>query len=296
MEFNSAAVTGSSGFIGSHLVHALKKLNIKILEISRSVNSTDITNWEQVENLQPQDLVYHLAGITNIREAFANPRHVYLTNYIGTLNILEWCRIHDIKKMVFVSTFVYGIPEYLPIDEKHPVNPNNPYSQSKLLSEKLCEGYCRDYGLNVVILRLFNIYGPGQKGDFLIPRILCQLAGGEVVLGNPVPKRDFLYLDDVVEALLATSRSSISGFNVINIGSGRSYSVEEIANMLVGIYFEQTGKNVLIKYMKDKRRGEIADTAANIEKAKNILKWRPEVDINTGLRLTLRAYLDDYTK
>lgn len=296
MEYNSAAVTGSSGFIGSHLVRALKKQNIKILEISRSANSIDITNWAQVESLQPQDIVYHLAGITNIKEAFTNPRQVYLTNYIGTLNILEWCRIHDIKKMVFVSTFVYGVPEYLPIDEKHPVAPNNPYSQSKLLSEKLCEAYCRDYGLNVVILRLFNIYGPGQKGDFLIPRILCQLAGGEVVLGNPVPKRDFLYLDDVVEALIAASRSSLSGFNVINIGSGRSYSVEEIANRLAGIYFELTGKNVLIKYMKDKRRGEIADTAANIEKATEIISWRPKVEIDTGLRLTLREYLDECKK
>jgi UDP-glucose 4-epimerase len=198
--------------------------------------------------------------------------------------------------MVFVSTFVYGIPEYLPIDEEHPVAPNNPYSQSKILSEELCEAYCRDYGLNIVILRLFNVYGPGQEGDFLIPKILCQLADGEVLIGDPIPRRDFLYIDDIVEALIAASRSSTSGCTVINIGSGISYSVEEIANKLAGIYYEQTGRNVLIKYMKDKRRGEIADTAANIEKAKNILKWTPKVDLDTGLYMTLRAYLDDYNK
>lgn len=296
MEYSSAAVTGSSGFIGSHLVHALKNKNVNVLEISRSANSIDVTDWELIEKMPAQDVVYHLAGITNIGEAFTNPRHVYFTNYAGALNILEWCRIHDIKKMVYVSTFVYGIPQYLPIDERHPLSPNNPYSQSKLLGEELCEAYCRDYSLNVVILRLFNIYGSGQKGNFLIPQVLSQLAGGEVVLRDPAPKRDFLYIDDVITALTAASLSDISGCNVFNIGSGRSYSVKEIADRLANLYFEQTGRCVSIKYMNDKRKSEISDTIANIEKAKNILRWTPKVDIDKGLSQTLRAYLDEYKK
>ena len=291
---NSAAVTGSSGFIGGHLVHALKDSGYDVLEISRSANSTDITDWNQVEKIPAQDMVFHLAGITNIQEAFTQPRDVYFTNYVGTLNMLEWCRIHDIEKMVYVSTFVYGVPQYLPVDEKHPTAPNNPYSQSKLMGEELCEAYCRDHGLNVTILRLFNIYGPRQTGNFLVPQILRQLSSGEVVLGDPSPKRDFLYISDVVNALVAASESDMDGCNVYNIGSGESYPAGEVADMLADIYFEQTGKNVSIKYTYAKRKSEIADTIANIDKAQKDLQWIPQVDIRTGLSMTLRAYLDEH--
>jgi UDP-glucose 4-epimerase len=294
MEYNSAAVTGSSGFIGRHLVHALKNSGYDVLEISRFANSTDVTDWNQVEKMPAQEVVFHLAGITNIQKAFSQPRDVYFTNCVGTLNMLEWCRINDIEKMVYVSTFVYGIPQYLPVDEMHPTAPNNPYSQSKLMGEELCEAYCRDHGLNVTILRLFNIYGPRQTGNFLVPQILRQLPSGEVVLGDPSPKRDFLYISDVVNALVAASTSDMDGCNVYNIGSGESYPAGEVADMLAETYFEQTGKNVSIKYTYGKRKSEIADTIANIDKAKKYLQWIPQVDIRTGLSMTLRAYLDEH--
>ena len=294
MEYSSAVVTGSSGFIGKHLVDALRSREVDVLEISRSANSIDVTDWEQVEKIPVQDVVFHLAGITNIQEAFAQPRDVYFTNYVGTLNMLEWCRKNDIEKMVYVSTFVYGVPQYLPVDEKHPTAPNNPYSQSKLMGEVLCEGYCRDHGLNVTTLRLFNIYGPRQTGNFLVPQILHQLLSGEVVLGDPSPRRDFLYISDVVDALIAASESDTDGCNVYNIGSGESYPAGEVADMLANIYFEQTGKNVSIKYTYGKRKSEIADTIANVDKAKNELKWTPQVDIKTGLSMTLRAYFNEH--
>ena len=294
MEYSSAAVTGSSGFIGEHLVHALNSRGIDVLEISRSTSSIDVTDWVQVQKIPAQDVVFHLAGITNIQEAFTQPRDVYFTNCVGTLNMLEWCRINDIEKMVYVSTFVYGVPQYLPVNEKHPTAPNNPYSQSKLMGEELCEAYCRDHGLNVTILRLFNIYGPRQTGNFLIPQILRQLSGGEVMLGDPSPKRDFLYISDVIDALITASTSDMDGYNVYNIGSGESYPAGEVADMLADIYFEQTGKNVSIKYTYGKRKSDISDTIANIDKAKNDLKWTPQVDIKIGLSMTLRAYLDEY--
>jgi len=294
MEYSSAAVTGSSGFIGKHLVHALKSSGINVLEISRSTSSIDVTDWEKVQNIPAQDMVFHLAGITNIQEAFAQPRNVYFTNYVGTLNMLEWCRIHDIEKMVYVSTFVYGVPQYLPVDEAHPIAPNNPYSQSKLMGEELCEAYCRDHGLNITILRLFNIYGPRQTGNFLVPQILRQLSGGKVVLGDPSPKRDFLYISDVINALITVSTSDTDGCNVYNVGSGKSDSAGDIANMLVDVNFEQTGKSASIEYTYDKRKSEIADTIANIDKVKKDMEWIPQVDIKTGLSMTLRAYLDEY--
>lgn len=294
MRYSSAAVTGSSGFIGKYLVQALKDNGVSVRECSRSTNSVDVARWEQVEEIPTQDVLFHLAGITNIPKSFENPRSVYLTNSVGTLNMLEWCRLRDIKRMVYVSTFVYGTPEYLPVDEKHPVAPNNPYSQSKVMGEDLCKAYCRDHGLNVAILRLFNIYGPQQRGNFLIPDILDQLSGGEIVLRDPKPKRDFVYIDNVVDALISASTFEMEGCDVFNIGSGRSHSAREIAETIAHIYFKETGKSVSIKYTNDKRRSEIADTVANIEKARNILRWDPGIDIKTGLSKTLRAYLDGY--
>lgn len=294
MEYNSAAVTGSSGFIGKYLVDALRGSNIDVFEISRATSSIDVTNWNQVKKIPAQDILFHLAGLINIPQAFVNPRDVYFTNCVGTLNMLEWCRIHDVKKMVYVSTFVYGVPQYLPVDEKHPTAPNNPYSQSKLMGEELCEAYCRDHGLNVTILRLFNIYGSHQTGNFLVPQILRQLSDGEVVLGDPSPKRDFLYISDVVNALVAASESDMDGCNVYNIGSGKSYSAGEVADTLVDTYLEQTGKSASIKYTYDKRKSEIADTIANIDKVKKDMEWIPQIDLRTGLSMTLRAYLDEH--
>lgn len=294
MKYRTAAVTGSSGFVGKHLVHILKSKGISVLEISRTSNSIDVTNWEQVQRVPVQDVLFHLAGIVNVQESFEQPRNVYYTNYVGTLNMLEWCRINEIERMVYASTFVYGIPEYLPVDETHPVAPNNPYSQSKLMGEELCEAYCRDHGLNVTILRFFNIYGPGQTGNFLVPHILQQLSTGDVIIGDPSPKRDFVYIIDVINALITGSESNVSGCNIYNISSGESHSAGMIADMLADLYFESTGKKVSIGYTYGKRKSEIADTIANIGKAKKDLKWIPQVDIRTGLSMTLRAYLDEH--
>ena len=297
MRYNSAAVTGSSGFIGTHLMRALESRGIDCLGVSRSTNSIDITKWELVEEIPAQDVLFHLAGITNIPKSFANPTEVYFTNYVGTLNALEWSRINDVQKMIYVSTFVYGVPQYLPVDENHPTAPNSPYSQSKLLGEELCAAYCRDYGLDVVILRLFNIYGPGQKGDFLIPEIMRQLSrgvGGAVVIRDPHPRRDFLYVGDAVDALIAASASGECGCNIFNIGSGKSYSAGEIAEMLADLYCHYTGDRASVKYTYAKRKSEVSETIANINKAEEVLKWFPHIDIKMGLSYTLRAYLDDY--
>lgn len=294
MKYNTAAVTGSSGFVGKHLVHILKSKGISVMEISRTTSSIDVTNWEQVQRIPVQDVLFHLAGVVNVQESFEQPRNVYYTNYVGTLNMLEWCRVNKIERMVYASTFVYGVPEYLPVNEMHPVAPNNPYSQSKLMGEELCEAYCRDHGLNVTILRFFNIYGPGQTGNFLVPQILQQLSSGDIIIGDPSPKRDFVYISDVINALIMGSESDVGGCNIYNIGNSESHPAGLIADMLADLYFEYTGKNVSIKYTCGKRKSEIADTIANIGKAAKDLKWIPQVDIKTGLSMTLRAYLDEH--
>lgn len=294
MKYSNAAVTGSTGFIGSHLTDRLREMGINVFEISRSSSRTDITSLDQVTNIPAQEILFHLAGITNISLSFENPYHVYINNVVGTLNMLEWCRINEVPKMVFLSTFVYGFPQYLPVDEKHPSAPTNPYSTSKLLAEELCQAYCRDYGLNVAVLRLFNVYGPGQKSDFVIPRIIEQLPTGKVQLGASAPKRDFVYIDDVVDSIVSAARSEICGFEVFNIGSGISYSITEIASELSSLYFKETGNYVSVNFSDVLKKGDVLDTIANIEKAKNIFNWYPKTDINAGLLKTLRAYLDEH--
>lgn len=294
MKYSNAAVTGSTGFIGSHLTVKLREMGINVFEISRSSSRTDITSLDQVKNIPSQEIVFHLAGVTNISLSFENPYHAYINNVVGTLNMLEWCRKNEVPKMVFLSTFVYGFPQYLPVDEIHPAAPTNPYSTSKLLAEELCHAYCRDYGLNVAVLRLFNVYGPGQKSDFVIPRIIEQLLTGKVQLGASAPKRDFVYIDDVVDSIVSVSRSEIRGFEVFNIGSGISYSIKEIASELSSLYFKATGNQVSINFSDVLKKGDVLDTVANIEKAKNILNWYPKTDINAGLLKTLRAYLDEH--
>ncbi len=296
MKYSSAAVTGSSGFIGTHLMQELRDRNIDVLGISPTTNSIDVTKWDDVQQIAQNDLLFHLAGVTNIPISFEYPREVYLTNTFGTLNMLEWCRLNDVKKIIYVSTFVYGVPQYLPVDEKHTTAPNNPYSQSKLMGEELCEAYCRDYNLDATILRLFNIYGPLQKGDFLIPHILEQLDQETIVLGDPIPKRDFLYIDDVIDALICASDCELEGCNIFNIASGSSNSVKDISDILADIIFDETGKNVSIGYTHNVRKSEITDTIANIDKAKSILNWQPKTDIKTGLTKTLRAYINEYQK
>ncbi|WP_292468785.1 NAD(P)-dependent oxidoreductase [Methanolobus sp.] len=296
MKYGDAIVTGDSGFIGSHLSKRLIQQDVDVLGVSRSTAGIDITKWEQVRKIPPKNVLFHLAGITSIPESFQNPRVVYENNISGILNMLEWCRINDVSKMIYSSTFVYGQPIYLPVDESHPVSPNNPYSSSKYLGEQLCESYCRDYGLDVVILRFFNIYGPGQKGNFLIPVILEQLSKGNVLLADSRPKRDYIYIDDVVDAFLCALNISSTGCNVFNIGSGKSFSVDEIANIIIDLFSDITGRQTEIKYMNSKRACEIADTVANIEKAEQFLNWCPATDIKKGLEKTLRVFLLEHSK
>ncbi|NPE27386.1 NAD-dependent epimerase/dehydratase family protein [Methanococcoides sp. SA1] len=296
MNNNSIAITGSRGFIGKYLTPQLHLKDVDLLEISHSLDSIDITNWEQVKSIPKRDVLVHLAGMTNIPKSFNHPRDVYTINTFGTLNMLEWCRLNDVKKFIYASTFVYGNPQYTPVDEKHPTVPNNPYSQSKLMGEELCNAYCRDYGIDAISLRLFNVYGPHQKGDYLIPHIIRQLNSGKVSLKDPLPKRDFVYIDDVINSFKCALDSGIGGCNVFNIANGKSNSVREIADMLADTYFIETGQIPDIDYTCEKRQSEVSDTIANIDKAKNIIKWEPKTDIKTGLAQTLRTYLNECKK
>jgi UDP-glucose 4-epimerase len=281
-EIKKILITGSHGFVGNFLVNGFPDLDFEIIKIDQS-DGIDITSWELIEKIESVDLVVHLAAIVFVPFAYENPRLMYKVNVQGTLNILEYCRLNDVKRFVFTSSYVYGQPKYLPIDEKHPTAPNNPYTRSKLIGEDLCRGYYEDYGLNCIILRPFNIYGPGQNENFVIPSIIKQLREqSKIKLQDPKPRRDFLYISDMVNMYLKTIDYDKAGFEIFNVGSGVSYSVKEILDTLIDI----SGHDPKIEFSGQSRKNEVMETRADINKAKEILDWKPKVSIDDGLRET----------
>jgi len=271
-------VTGSDGFVGSHLVARLRQEKAEVISVDIT-GGDDVTDWEQVKDYKDIDVICHLAAKTYVPAVVEGPREAYLVNLIGTLNMLEVGRRNKIKNFVFASSYVYGHPEYIPVNEEHPINPINPYSRSKALGEQLCRAYYQDYGLRCMVIRAFNIYGEGQSDNFLIPFILKQIPSGKIELKDPEPRRDFLYIKDAVEAYVRAIEYSGSGFEIFNIGSGVSYSVNEIVTRTIAL----SGEKVPVRYFHQRRQNEVLNTVADITKAKEKLGWKPSVSIEEGL-------------
>jgi UDP-glucose 4-epimerase len=275
------AVTGSSGFIGKHLVRSLWNENYKVIEIDLD-KGTDISNWEEAARIPAFDVIIHLAAKSFVPDSFIKPREFYQVNQASTLNVLELARINN-AKVIYFSSYLYGTPEYLPIDEKHPLAPHNPYAQSKLIGEKICEGYNRDFNVPVIIFRPFNIYGPGQNPVFIIPGIISQIKSGEINLKDPRPKRDYIFVTDIVKAVLLGVEYTGSPFEVFNLGSGVSYSVMEI----VEIIMNYSKSDFKVNFTNEIRKNEILDTIADIGKVSNLLEWHPNTAITDGIKCLL---------
>ena len=284
-------LTGHSGFIGSHLCRELNNRGAEVLTLTDEKNNVvDVRDWSGVDavgrGMGKVDQVYHLAALMFVPYSFENPRKILEVNVLGTLNILELCRLYGIEKIVFASSYIYGPPQYLPVDEKHPLNPPNPYARSKLMGENLCHAFHEDYGLKCVILRPFNIYGEGQVNSFLLPSILEQAASGKIELMDPEPRRDFLYITDMIEAYVKAGEYTAADFNIFNIGLGSSYSVDEIVRAVLEVWGHQAD----VSYRHQRRRNEIMDVVADVHKAERELGWVPGVGLKEGLRRYVEWY------
>ena len=279
-------VTGHTGFIGKVVCSKLEKCGWSVVGLSRSTNS-NINDSATFESLGKFDVMIHLASNTFIPDSFNEPSKFFKENLTGTVNALEACRVHK-AKMIYISSYVYGHPQHLPINEEHPLLPANPYSWSKKLGEDICRAYSMNFKVRTHIIRPFNVYGPGQQGKFLIPLILDQLVKGTIKLQDQRPRRDFIHVEDLADAIVSLVNYD-EDWNVFNIGSGVSTSISDITNMLVNADLISQDK---ISFTNEHRDNEVLETVANIDKAFQLLNWKPTKEFEPEFLRMAKAMLE----
>lgn len=230
---NCVLLAGGSGFIGRAVARVLERDSI-CFEIADRRSGADLRDWERAKLFAGMDTIIQVAGRASPSLSWHAPHSFYRDNLLITLNLLELARLKG-ARLILGSSYIYGIPKYLPIDEEHPTNSSNPYMASRLMAEQLCAAYARDFAVTVTALRIFNPYGAGQHLDFLLPTIIEGVRRGAVTLRDPAPRRDFVHVDDVAEAVMAALRYRHSGFEAFNIGSGCSISVRDLVSLVVRV-------------------------------------------------------------
>jgi len=287
-------VTGHNGFVGSHLVKFYQSKNYDVAGISKkSEKELKIKQIKKdIRKITSKDIkgdvfaIIHTAGITNYQYCQNHPSECFETNILGTLRMLEIAKEKKCKFIFLSSSHVYGKPQTIPIKENHPTIPTSVYASSKIAGEICCESYSKSYNMKVAILRPFSIYGTNEAKYFLIPTIFSQLRNKKIIkLGNVYPKRDFIFIDDVINAISIVLQK-LEGFEVYNIGTEKSYSVLELCKIIEKI----SKKNLIIKSIKSKSRDfEVKNMVSNSSKIKK-LGWRPKISINQGLKILYDSY------
>ena len=273
----SVFVTGASGFIGKNLIRKLKNKKYEFYQAS-SIQG-DISSPQTWNSFEACDILVHLAAKSFVPESWEHPQRFMQDNLIGTINGLEYCKRNN-SKFIFLSSYLYGNVDKLPISESFPTIANNPYGLSKLLSEEACFFYKKIHNLDITILRVFNVYGKYQPENFLISKILSHaIDKQQIILNSLIPRRDYLYIDDLITAILCAF-SYEGNENIFNIGLGKSYSVKEV----IKIIEEILGYDLSINCRNISRRNEIFDTVADIRLAKKELDWAPIYDLKDGIR------------
>ena len=305
-------VTGADGFIGSHLVELLveRGAHVRAMVYYNSWNDLgwlndvpstvrtqfeilngDIRDSERIrEAVSGCDYVFHLSSLIAIPYSYQAPRSYVETNITGALNVLQACRESSaLTRLVHVSTSeVYGTAQQVPIPESHPLVGQSPYSASKIGADKLAESFHLSFGLPVVTARPFNTFGPRQTARAVIPTIASQLVSGaaELRLGSLSPTRDFNFVTDTAHGMLALALCPAAVGQVVNIGSGEEWSIEQTARMLMEI----AGRNIPIICDSERIRPEASEVnrlVADNRLITSITDWRSQVPFARGLELTV---------
>jgi nucleoside-diphosphate-sugar epimerase len=272
-----AIVTGAGGFLGRALVTRLARDGVEVVALGRGQGFSLLDDEMPMEGV---DHVFHLAAETGVPDAWKDPARFHLVNAHGTVRVLDQCRRAN-ASVTYVGAYIYGVPQYLPIDEQHPVDTNNPYAFSKWMAEQASQWYAGMYGMPVTAIRLFNVYGPGQSDRFLIPRIVrqaCDVSLHAIELMDLAPRRDYLYVDDAVEALIRSVPGS--GFQLFNVGSGSSHSVRDVVDAAV----ELAGADKPVIDLQQVRPNEIPDVVCDHRRITAANSWQPRVGLRDGIR------------
>ena len=303
-------ITGAGGFIGSHLAEALVREGASVRAFVR-YNSRGDHGWLETAEPETQrelevfrgdlanpeaaagavagcEIVLHLGALIPIPYSYRHPREFVTSNVEGTLNVLEAARREEVTRLLHTSTSeVYGTAQRVPIDEEHPLHPQSPYAASKVAADQLALSYQRSFGTPVVIARPFNTYGPRQSARAVIPTIVTQALSREVIeLGAVEPTRDFLYVGDTVQGLMSAAAAEGVDGEVINLGTGVDVSIGDVAERVLRLLERET------PIARDEARlrppeSEVERLIADVTKAKSLLGWEAQVDLDEGLRRTI---------
>lgn len=313
-------VTGAGGFIASHLIERLVTEGADVRGFVRynSRNDLGMLKWlapeifSQLEIMQGDlrdneavrnavrgaDTVFHLGALIAIPYSYVNPREVIDVNIMGTLNVLMAARDFGTRRVVHTSTSeVYGTAQYVPIDEKHPLQGQSPYSASKIGADRIAESFYRSFETPVVTLRPFNTFGPGQSMRAVIPTIIVQaLTRDEVKLGSLEPSRDFTFAKDTADGFVKVAEAESVLGEEINLGNDNTIRIGDLAEKIFRI-IGKTPKIVTDPQRVRPGKSEVMKLWASNEKAKRMIGWEPRISLDEGLKLTIEwisAHLDLY--
>jgi UDP-glucose 4-epimerase len=306
-----ALVTGGAGFIGSNLVDALVERgdDVRVLDNFSTGNRANLAELvDDVEVVEGElrsyervhaatrgvEIVFHQGALPSVPRSVQDPLTTSAVNVEGTLNVLLAARDEGIRRIVFASSSsVYGNSDELPRVETQNPDPISPYGVSKLAAERYCVSFARVYPIETVALRYFNVFGPNQDPTSqyaaVVPRFVTTIAEERPVsvFGDGEQKRDFTFVSNIVEAnLIAADADGVSGL-VLNVATGRGTSVNELADTIGAVL----GKEVEREYHAE-RVGDVRDSWADIDRARNLLDWQPRVDLEAGLRIVAGSFLD----
>jgi dTDP-glucose 4,6-dehydratase len=307
-------VTGAGGFIGSHLTEELVRQGEEVRAYIR-YNSRDERGLledlpKEVQNqieVVPGDLkdpegvkkavkgcskVFHLGALIAIPYSYIHPFDFIQTNILGTAHLINACLDEGrLERVIHTSTSeVYGTAQYIPIDEKHPLQAQSPYAASKIAADKLAESYYLSFGLPIAIIRPFNTFGPRQSLRAIIPTIISQaIRDKKIRLGNIKPRRDFLFVKDTVKGFIQLGKCEGAVGKVINIGTGADLSIEELVKKILGLMGKQ-GKIEVEKRRIRPEKSEVLQLLSDTHLAKKLFKWAPRYTLEEGLGETIEWY------
>ena len=302
-------VTGADGFIGSHLTEILSAKGYEVKALSQ-YNSFNNWGWLEQVNCKNDieilsgdirdsnycktitkdvEIIFHLAALIAIPFSYIAPDSYIETNIKGTLNICHAAKENGISRLIHTSTSeVYGTAQYVPIDENHPLQPQSPYSASKIAADAMAMSFYNSFDLPVTIARPFNTYGPRQSARAVIPTIITQIASGkkEIKLGDPSPTRDFNYVEDCCRGFIMLAESKKTIGETVNIGSNTEISIGDTFNLIKEIMSSDV---ILINDEQRKRpkKSEVFRLCCDNKKIKELVSYEPEVDIRNGLKKTI---------